>query len=114
MLTRRPARSVDPPNMHDQSGCVSDRLRANCVKRRKRGRSRTLGVRAGGIEVEVLVVAGIIRPPMIMPVMRCIGLAQYESQLAIDGREHEAGGNERPQAKHCEHPGRGPMRCPVA
>jgi hypothetical protein len=43
-----------------------------------------------------------------------MGITQNDGQPAVDRRQHEAGGNERPQAEHRDYPGRGSTRCPVA
>jgi hypothetical protein len=62
----------------------------------------------------VMMVAGMILASVMMRSTRRIGIAQDDGELAVDRGQHEAGGNERPQAQHREHPGRGPMSCPVA
>jgi hypothetical protein len=45
---------------------------------------------------------------------RRIGIAQDDGELAVDRRQHEAGGNERAQAEHRQHQGRKPARCTLA
>jgi hypothetical protein len=62
----------------------------------------------------MMVVARMVLAAMMVHGTRGIGIAQDDRQLAVDWRQHEAGGNERPQAEHREHPGRCPTHCPVA
>jgi hypothetical protein len=62
----------------------------------------------------MMMVAGMILSGSVMRGTRSIGIAQNDTEPAVDRRQHEAGGNERPQAEHRDYPGRGPMRCPVA
>ena len=88
---------------------VNDGLRAQCRQCGKRGRASALGVGAGGIELVVMVVARMILAEIAMRSMR-VGIAEHDGELAVDRRQHKAGGNERAQAQHREHPGRRPMR----
>jgi hypothetical protein len=67
-----------------------------------------LGVRAGGIKLKMMV-AGMILAAVVVRGTRGARVAQYNCQLAVDRRQHKAGGNERAQAQHREHPRRGPM-----
>ena len=97
-----------------QSRRADDGLRPKCRLRGERCRAGALGVGAGRIELEMMMVAGVILAAVLMRSTRGIGIAQDDGDVAVDRRHHETGGNERPQAEHREHPGRSPMRCPVA
>ena len=97
-----------------QSRRADDGLRPKCRLRGERCRAGALGVGAGRIELEMMMVAGVILAAVMMRSARGIGIAQDDGDVAVDRRQHETGGNERPQAEHREHPGRSPMRCPVA
>jgi len=105
---------MDLADMCGQYRRANDRLRAKCRLRGERGWARALGVGAGRVKLQMMMVAGMILAGVMMRSARSIGIAQDDGELAVDRRQHEAGGNERAQAEHREHPGRSPMGCPVA
>jgi hypothetical protein len=48
----------------------------------------------------MMMVAGMILAGTVMRSARSIGIAQNDGEPAVDRRQHEAGGNERPQAEY--------------
>jgi hypothetical protein len=93
----------------DDDRRIDHRLWYECRRRGDRCWARTLGVGAGGVGLEMMMVAGMIRSGMVTRSTRGIGVAQHDGELTVDRHQHEARGDKRAQAEHREHPGRGPM-----
>jgi len=65
---------------------ADDRLRAKCRLRGKRCWASALGVGAGRIKLEMIMVAGVILAAVMMRSARGIGIAHDDGEVAVDRR----------------------------
>src|SRR5262249_19287951 len=66
--------------------------------------------RARWIRLGMMVTDSLIVCMTTVPECLRIGVAQYDAHVSIDWRQHEARGDERPQAEHRQDEGSSPMR----